>query len=137
MEGKSWSRTIQNNKKKDVIEEEECDACEAMGTRENMSQLKEKLKNSSVFKSVGTNNNNSASKSSQVTRDETEDFWEMRDPPDTIELGNCGWTLLHTMAAYYPQRPTEDKKQQVSQFLSAFSKVYPCNYCAKHFSLLN
>ena len=57
----------------------------------------------------------------------------MKTPPDSAELGNSGWTLLHTIAAYYPQSPSAEKQTQVLGFLQSFSQVYPCNYCAKDF----
>eukprot|EP01132_Coremiostelium_polycephalum_P007404 gene7404-9099_t len=61
-------------------------------------------------------------------------FWEpLPNPPDAIELGNSGWTLLHTMASYYPNNPSQTKKEEMRQFLYSFSKVYPCNVCAKDF----
>jgi hypothetical protein len=57
----------------------------------------------------------------------------MKTPPDTVELGNAGWTLLHTVAAYYPQKASEDRQKQTLNFLQSLSNVYPCNYCAKDF----
>jgi len=60
-------------------------------------------------------------------------FWEKKSPPDLIELGNSGWTLLHSIAAYYPNKPTKEKKQEMSHFLISFSKVFPCRDCAKDF----
>eukprot|EP01133_Synstelium_polycarpum_P008472 gene8472-9964_t len=59
-------------------------------------------------------------------------FWEPLDEPvDTIALGQSGWTLLHTMAAYYPEKPTAARQQHTLNFLESFSHVYPCNVCAK------
>ena len=34
------------------------------------------------------------------------------------------------MAAYYPEKPTAEKKNAVVSFYDAFSKLYPCHYCA-------
>ncbi|KAI9206247.1 ERV/ALR sulfhydryl oxidase domain-containing protein [Polychytrium aggregatum] len=53
-------------------------------------------------------------------------------PPDAGELGRSTWTFLHTMAAYYPEAPTQDEQTNMSQFLNSFSRVYPCGYCAEH-----
>lgn len=53
-------------------------------------------------------------------------------PPDSQELGKATWTFLHTMAAYYPERPDEKQKTEMKSFISNFSKFYPCNYCAEH-----
>ena len=60
-------------------------------------------------------------------------YWEMRKPPNVVELGHSGWNLLHTIAAYYPEDPSIEKKSQIRTFLDAFAKVYPCSYCAKDF----
>lgn len=53
-------------------------------------------------------------------------------PPDSSELGNATWTFLHTTAAYYPEQPKPEEKDQMRQFLGLFSKIYPCSYCAQH-----
>ncbi|AGO10489.1 AaceriABR037Wp [[Ashbya] aceris (nom. inval.)] len=55
------------------------------------------------------------------------------DPPDVEELGRSSWTLLHTAAAKYPRQPSDVQKQEMRQFLSIFSHIYPCNWCAKDF----
>lgn len=33
---------------------------------------------------------------------------EIDCPPDRNIVGNNGWTLLHTMAAHYPDNPSDD-----------------------------
>lgn len=53
-------------------------------------------------------------------------------PPDSVQLGTATWTFLHTMAAYYPEKPTENQKSDMKSFISNFSKFYPCNHCAEH-----
>jgi len=53
-------------------------------------------------------------------------------PPDATELGRSTWTLLHTMSAYYPDRPSPSQQSDMSNFLSLFSRLYPCSYCASH-----
>jgi len=53
-------------------------------------------------------------------------------PPDSQQLGRATWTFLHTMAAYYPDQPTQAEQANATGFLHAFSKLYPCSYCAKH-----
>lgn len=60
----------------------------------------------------------------------TSESWEMKPPPDIGQLGRATWTLLHTMAAYYPNHPTQDRKQETLQFLRSLSKLYPCSWCA-------
>lgn len=55
------------------------------------------------------------------------------EPADVEELGRSSWTLLHTAAAKYPRQPSDAQKQEMRQFLSIFSHIYPCNWCAKDF----
>ncbi|XP_074601373.1 evr1_Alr domain-containing protein Alr [Brevipalpus obovatus] len=52
-------------------------------------------------------------------------------PLDKEHLGRAGWSLLHTIAAYYPDEPEERDKKEMSSFLQSFSKVYPCPECAQ------
>ncbi|KAF2152466.1 hypothetical protein K461DRAFT_278696 [Myriangium duriaei CBS 260.36] len=54
-------------------------------------------------------------------------------PPDVEQLGRSSWTLLHTMAASYPEQPTPTQQSEVKQFISLFSKLYPCWVCAGDF----
>ncbi|KAI4471587.1 alr/erv [Holotrichia oblita] len=51
-------------------------------------------------------------------------------PLDKDELGRQSWGLLHTMAAKYPQHPTEAQKRDMSCFFTLLSKFYPCETCA-------
>lgn len=53
-------------------------------------------------------------------------------PPDKAELGRATWTFLHTMAAYYPERPTAEQQERMSRFIHIFSEFYPCAPCAAH-----
>ncbi|KAN0018773.1 hypothetical protein ACTFIU_008706 [Dictyostelium citrinum] len=120
-------------------DEDDCGTCELLGVNEKKNQMFQMISNNN-------NNNNSNSNSSNKNiklnsenknnqeEEENSKYWEpMPPPPTTIELGNSGWTLLHTIAAYYPEKPSEKKKQDVKEFLQSFSKVYPCNVCAKDF----
>ncbi|GAM85712.1 hypothetical protein ANO11243_037200 [Dothideomycetidae sp. 11243] len=54
-------------------------------------------------------------------------------PPDVEHLGRSSWTLLHTMAATYPEQPTVVQQGEVKQFISLFSRLYPCWVCAGDF----
>lgn len=56
-------------------------------------------------------------------------------PADVEELGRSSWTLLHTIAAKYPNKPSDTQKQEMKQFMTIFSHVYPCGWCAKDFEL--
>lgn len=59
--------------------------------------------------------------------------FEERGPPTKQELGQAGWTLLHTIAANQPEQPTAEESQRMMSFLQALGHVYPCATCASHF----
>ncbi|ROT42711.1 augmenter of liver regeneration [Sodiomyces alkalinus F11] len=54
-------------------------------------------------------------------------------PPDVERLGNSTWTLLHTIAATYPEKPTGMQKDDLRGFMATFSRLYPCWVCAEDF----
>ena len=61
--------------------------------------------------------------------------YEERGPPTKQELGQAGWTLLHTMAANFPERPTARQQARAVAFLRALGDLYPCELCASHFRM--
>ncbi|BGO92806.1 hypothetical protein NBRC10512_007925 [Rhodotorula toruloides] len=52
------------------------------------------------------------------------------------ELGRASWKLLHTMAARFPEKPTENERDTFKSFLYLFSRLYPCGECAAEFQQL-
>ena len=50
--------------------------------------------------------------------------------PDRQQLGRHTWTLLHVIAAYWPQNPSDKQKEDVIAFLHLLSELYPCSVCA-------
>lgn len=54
-------------------------------------------------------------------------------PLDRKELGEKTWSLLHTMAAYYPENPSPEYQLAVTQFIQALALLYPCKHCAEDF----
>lgn len=54
-------------------------------------------------------------------------------PLDKNELGRSTWNLLHTMAAYYPEDPSDEMKQAAVAFIESLAKLYPCPHCAEDF----
>lgn len=53
-------------------------------------------------------------------------------PVDRDELGRATWTFLHTMAAYYPEKPSTVQQQEMKTMMKTFSKYYPCDDCSYH-----
>ncbi|XP_015792487.1 FAD-linked sulfhydryl oxidase ALR [Tetranychus urticae] len=51
-------------------------------------------------------------------------------PVDKDGLGRASWTFLHTMAAYYPDKPTIQQQSEMMKFMNIFSNFYPCSHCA-------
>ncbi|KAJ5124298.1 ERV/ALR sulphydryl oxidase [Penicillium bovifimosum] len=54
-------------------------------------------------------------------------------PPDVEQLGRSTWTLLHSMAATYPEKANAEHQDNMRGFLKFFSKLYPCWVCADDF----
>ena len=48
------------------------------------------------------------------------------------EIGRYTWALLHSMAASYPQEPTEEDKKQITNFLYGLANHFPCKICGSH-----
>lgn len=61
--------------------------------------------------------------------------YEQVDPPDVELLGRSSWSLLHSIAATYPSEPSVNQQSDMKQFISLFSKIYPCWFCADDFKL--
>jgi FAD-linked sulfhydryl oxidase len=54
-------------------------------------------------------------------------------PLDRNELGRSSWDLLHSIAANYPEHPTDQQMSQMRALLEAISVFYPCIHCAVDF----
>jgi len=48
-------------------------------------------------------------------------------------LGRSSWTLLHSIAATYPEKPSRGQQSDLLSFVKLFSKLYPCWVCAEDF----
>jgi FAD-linked sulfhydryl oxidase len=54
-------------------------------------------------------------------------------PPDVAQLGRSSWTLLHSIAAQYPETPSNAQQSDLVSFVRLFSRLYPCWVCADDF----
>ena len=53
--------------------------------------------------------------------------------PESVDsLGRGSWSFLHTVAAYYPEKPSHDDQSEMHGFMRALGRFYPCNMCATH-----
>lgn len=50
------------------------------------------------------------------------------------ELGRGSWTLIHTMAANYPEKPTPTERVHAAAFFQSIGTLYPCKLCRDHFA---
>ncbi|RCK59511.1 Mitochondrial FAD-linked sulfhydryl oxidase ERV1 [Candida viswanathii] len=77
-------------------------------------------------------------KSPQPTTEETSQpklnfKYAQDEPPDVAQLGKSSWTILHSIAATYPEQPTTKQQADMKLFLSLFAGFYPCWFCAEDF----
>eukprot|EP00560_Eucampia_antarctica_P001566 CAMPEP_0197831540 /NCGR_PEP_ID=MMETSP1437-20131217/10750_1 /TAXON_ID=49252 ORGANISM="Eucampia antarctica, Strain CCMP1452" /NCGR_SAMPLE_ID=MMETSP1437 /ASSEMBLY_ACC=CAM_ASM_001096 /LENGTH=177 /DNA_ID=CAMNT_0043434495 /DNA_START=40 /DNA_END=573 /DNA_ORIENTATION=+ len=70
-------------------------------------------------------NNNKKSKQNQTSIIEC--------PPSKAIIGSSAWTLLHSMSAWYPDKPTDREQEKMKNFISALAAFYPCSWCAHDF----
>jgi FAD-linked sulfhydryl oxidase len=54
-------------------------------------------------------------------------------PPDVEVLGRATWTFLHTLAANFPERPSNREKNDMTTFMRTLGRFYPCWSCAEDF----
>lgn len=50
------------------------------------------------------------------------------------ELGRATWTLLHMLAAQFPEKPTRQQQRDARELITCLTRIYPCGECASHFT---
>ena len=50
-------------------------------------------------------------------------------PADRETLGAATWTLLHSLAAYYPEKPNRAEQDAARGVIDALRLLYPCMHC--------
>ncbi|KAI9299976.1 FAD-linked sulfhydryl oxidase ALR [Cunninghamella echinulata] len=120
-----------------------CRVCNDFKTWSRIEKQKGKAESATKADSTTTKGTatNTAQQETQKTSDIKEkekeavtDEWRRNNcPPDVEVLGNATWTLLHTTAAYYPDRPTPSQKESMKTFIESFAQHYPCWFCKNDF----
>ena len=47
-------------------------------------------------------------------------------------LGRATWTLLHAVAASYPDKPSRGQRKAAAALVGSLAELYPCAECAAH-----
>ena len=111
---------------------DESDSTSSTSTEQDDSQQKMNDKYRNAFKAKDSKDAEAESKEGKKIKSvEIDDYHAC---PNTREsLGFFTWNFLHTMAIYYPEKPTEDQKNKMRNFITGFAEFYPCKVCAHHF----
>jgi FAD-linked sulfhydryl oxidase len=62
--------------------------------------------------------------------EDSDEAWAPKPAPGIVEIGNAGWTTIHSFAAYYPDKPTEKQRESAKGLIEAFTELFPCRWCA-------
>eukprot|EP01095_Lingulamoeba_sp_RSL-Kostka_P007630 TRINITY_DN244_c0_g1_i1.p1 TRINITY_DN244_c0_g1~~TRINITY_DN244_c0_g1_i1.p1 ORF type:complete len:172 (-),score=54.74 TRINITY_DN244_c0_g1_i1:87-602(-) len=112
---------------KQMSGEEDCEKCDILEgidkarleLKKNTTKRKKRIKKRTIDK---TNNHN---KTAVANKEE--------GPPGLNLLGRSTWTFLHSVAAFYPNNPSDEEKQNVNELIVSVSKNFPCTFCANDF----
>lgn len=104
---------------KNILENDDCDrpACD-----DTMSALSKALKHSQ--QGTSTTNHSATTTTTRTT---------IHCPPTKAAIGTSSWDLLHSMTAWYPDKPTVEDQTLMKQFFTSFARFYPCTWCADDF----
>lgn len=86
-----------------------------------------------MIKSKSSASSSSSSQTSSASTTTSPEEPPSDCPVDVTVLGRSTWTLLHTLAANYPERATSTHQFQAQQFIRSFAQLYPCWVCATDF----
>jgi mitochondrial FAD-linked sulfhydryl oxidase len=116
---------------RDKDDEEDCDTCD------NLKAIDALIASSDDAEADDELHNNDERNDDRnaIVEDELgEPQWNMNvRPPGLAQLGNAAWTVLHTMAAYYPDEPKDEQRDDMEYYIMALAHTFPCTYCARDF----
>ena len=108
---------------------DDCDRPACEDTKSALTDALQRIRKDDASSSSGSKKNRKQPKS---VKDTIPDAYRAC-PPTREDIGASTWSLLHSMAAWYPTQPTSEDKQFMSSFMTALSRFYPCTYCATDF----
>jgi len=102
--------------------------CERPACEDTVSALSSAMNRINRMKNKDMDmDSNSAISSSTTTKT------KLACPPTKDAIGRSSWTLLHSMTAWYPDKPSLEEQTKMTQFMGALATFYPCTYCATDF----
>ncbi|KAH7702737.1 Protein F56C11.3 [Aphelenchoides avenae] len=107
--------------------------CKACVSVEDMMKMGKDMASKKAGGGGGSSSKQGQAGSSTATDANNNETRRKDCPVDKDELGRSTWNLLHTMAAYYPDKPTPVEKDDMKSTLTSLSKTYPCPHCAEDF----
>lgn len=134
------NRTIVTESGRKIIIGPDGKPCKVCNTR---LALREAMKGTGPASGVGKSSSASSSSSSSAagffggamaaatTSTSTSPSSALACPPDVEELGRSSWDLLHSIAATYPEKPSEAEQSALLGLLKALPVLYPCRHCAQ------
>lgn len=97
--------------------------CKACFSVEDMMKMSKKFSDNKK----SDKSSSSSTTTTEINKNTIEKVIEERRakqcPVDKDELGRSTWNLLHTMAAYYPEKPSTEEKKNMASTLTSLSKV--------------
>lgn len=106
---------------------DDCNACDLLGATAVKSTLGAAPP---PFVVPSPQKESSSKKVAPTSESDDSSSWEPRAPPGIVEIGNAGWTTIHSFAAYYPDQPTEKQQSSAKNLIDSFSDLFPCRWCA-------
>ncbi|XP_066250128.1 FAD-linked sulfhydryl oxidase ALR [Euwallacea similis] len=114
------------NRRPTPLDNEQCRSCSSFSDYVKQTKKKQDKNGNTVVGTPVSDNlrhNESEEDGNKLRRSDC--------PLDKDELGNKSWGFLHTMAARYPEKPTQSQKCDMNTFFNVFAKFYPCQHCAE------
>ncbi|CCE82975.1 Piso0_002746 [Millerozyma farinosa CBS 7064] len=133
--GKAAPINLSNNPTSyDFTQDEKLKKAEPKGEENKVSADESLLKDDTEVPLQGTDSKQAINDGSDLT---SQPFMpKMANETLKAQLGNAAWKLFHTILARYPDKPSQQERTTLEQYIRLFAQVYPCGDCARHFQEL-